>query len=200
MPSGFQQDTNQLSPNHYRVIITMSNASIYPTTNTQNTSGAVEPFDYNAFTTLPSSLDNSKRRARGNIRWANIIGQLSLHSDCQVLDVTPTNGGTAYTDSNTVSDALSFTVRYERDAFVLAALDGVTDSGGNAINTVAKAVKELVVRGITQAIIRTYRTMDATGGNTQFQESITVTAPSSAATVYPTVSVSLIDTTTLVNV
>ena len=199
MPSGFQQDTNQLSPNHYRVIITMSNAAIYPTDASLNTSGAVEPFDFNAFTTLPSSLNNSRRRARGNIRWNNIIGKLSLHADCQVLDVTPTNGGNAYTDANTVSDALSFTVKYERDAFVLAALDGTNDSGGNAINTVAKAVRELVVKGIVQEIVRTYRTMDATGGNTQFQESVTVSSPSSAATVYPTVSVSLIDTATLVN-
>jgi hypothetical protein len=199
MASGFQQDINQLSPNYYRVIITMSNSSYYPTTNTETTSGAVEPYDYNGFLTLPSSRDNSRRRARGNIRWNNVILNLSKHADCQILDVTPLASATSYTDSNIVTDSLSFTVRYERDNFVLQALNGTADSASATINTVAKAVRELVVQGIIAATTRTYRTMDSVGGNSQFMDSVVVTAPNTGANIYTTVSATLIDTTTVIN-
>lgn len=197
MASGFQQDTNQLAPNFYRVSIDMSG---YATTATLTTSGAVEPFDSNGFTTAPTSNNNSIRRARGNIRWNNVITALSNAADCQILDVTASNGGNAYTDANTVSDALAFTVKFERDAFVLQTLSGTsftpTTGGAVTIDSVAKAVRYIIGQAIQMSMTRQYRTLSTTQG--EMQQPISVTLPDTLGDIYDSVSVSLIQTTTLV--
>ena len=83
MPSGFQQDLNQLQPNFYRVAIDLSG---YPTTDT-NTNGGVTPNSADSFSTanLPSTLIKGKQRARGNMRFRNIVNRLSSLADCQIL-------------------------------------------------------------------------------------------------------------------
>ena len=198
MASGFQQSINQLTPTFYRVSIDMSNTTYFPVTATLNTSGGVEPFDYNYYDTAPSSRNNARRRARGNIRWNNVVTALSGAADCQILDVTPTNATTVYTDANTVSDALVFTVKFERDDFLLQAYNGKTDAGSSTINTVAGAIKEIVSQAVAASMIRSYRVKDPAEG--EFQDQLTVTAPySTAANAYAKVSVSLIDTVTVIN-
>jgi len=86
MPSGFQNTQDQLTPNFYRVVITMSGGTAtWSTTAADNDSGAVEVDDFNAFTTLNTSYNNSKRRARGNIRWHAIVEELINLSTQDVL-------------------------------------------------------------------------------------------------------------------
>jgi len=197
MASGFQQDTNQLAPNFYRVTIDMSSTTYFPVTNTLNTSGGIEPFDANGFLTLPTSNNNSIRRARGNIRWNNILAALSNIADCQILDVTASNGSSTYTNANTVSDALAFTVKFERDDFVLQRYNGTTDAGSSTITTVAGAVKEIIAQAVAMSMTRSYRTASTTQG--EMQQSVTVTAPySTAANAYAKISVSKIETTTTI--
>jgi hypothetical protein len=201
MASGFQQDTNQLAPNFYRVTIDLSSqtggSAYYPNNATLNTSGGIEPFDANGFATLPTSNNNSIRRARGNIRWNNIIAALSNEADCQILDVTASNSGSSYTNANTVSDALAFTVKFERDDFLLQRYNGTTDAGSATITTVAGAVKEIIARAIAIAMTRSYRTASTTQG--EMQQSVTVAAPrATAANAYTTISVSKIETTTTI--
>jgi hypothetical protein len=197
MASGFQQDTNQLSPNFYRVTIDMSSTTYFPVTNTLNTSGGIEPFDANGFATLPTSNNNSIRRARGNIRWNNILAALSNIADCQILDVTASNASSTYTNANTVSDALAFTVKFERDDFVLQRYNGTTDAGSATITTVAGAVKEIIAQAVAMSMTRSYRTASTTQG--EMQQSVTVTAPySTAANAYAKISVSKIETTTTI--
>jgi hypothetical protein len=197
MPSGFQQSVNQLSPNFYRITIDLSG---YPATATSTTSGAIEPFDADSYATAPSSNNNSIRRARGNIRWNNIIMALSGAADCQILDVTASNGGNAYTNANTVSDALSFTVKFERDDFVLQKYIGTvftpTTGGAVTVDSVAKAIRYIIGQSIITAMTRSYRTISTTQG--EMQQSVTIAAPDVIADIYDTVSSSLIDTTTLV--
>ena len=198
MPSGFQQDTNQLAPNFYRVSIDMS--EYYKlTTDTSTAGGRIEPYDASAFDTLPSSDNNSLRRARGNIRWNNIIMALSGYADCQILDVTPTTEDA--TDANVYSSAVAFAVKFERDAFVLQKLSGTTFSpttGGTVtIDSVAKAVRYIISQSILSAMTRSYRTTSQTQGD--MQQSVTIAAPDTIANIYDSVSVSLIDTVTVIN-
>ena len=198
MASGFQQSINQLNPNFYRVSIDMQDVSYFPVTATLNTSGGVEPFDYSYYATAPTSRNNARRRARGNIRWNNIITALSGAADCQILDVTPTNAASAYTNANTVSDALVFTVKFERDDFLLQAYNGKTDAGSATITTVEGAIKEIISQAIAASMTRTYRVKDPAEG--EFQDVLTVAAPNdTAANAYAKVSVSLLNTVTLIN-
>ena len=69
MASGFQNTQSQLTPNYYRVTI---DTSAWSTTAANNDSGGVEAWDYNYFATLNTTLNNSRRRARGNIRFNSI--------------------------------------------------------------------------------------------------------------------------------
>ena len=91
MPSGFQQDSNQLSPSFYRVVLTLgdnfeSGGAIYTTDDGTN-NGAVNPYNWDAFEYQPSSDVAGYRLARGNMRWQAIIEEVSKHADCQLIDV-----------------------------------------------------------------------------------------------------------------
>jgi hypothetical protein len=73
MPSGFQQNINQLAPGMYRVVLTMTNTTYYPTTDS-NDNGGVTPNSSDSFSTanLPTTLAKGQARARGNMRFRNI--------------------------------------------------------------------------------------------------------------------------------
>jgi hypothetical protein len=200
MPSGFQQDSNQLSPDFYRVVLTLS-------TGTGNyggaapANGAVNPYDWNSFTTLPSSLANAQRLARGNMRWQAIIEELTKHADAQVLDVEVTSAGT--TDANNVPTAISFTVKYDRDSFVLGAVQKIattftpTTGGAVTIDTTAKAIRYLVGTAIARnAYTRTYRVYDPTDAS-ESQPSITINTPDTQADIFDDVAVTVLDGTEL---
>lgn len=198
MPSGFQQDINQLQTNFYRVAIDLTG---YPTADGNN-NGGVTPTSADSFSTenLPTTLIKGKQRARGNMRFRNIINRLSGLADCQLLDVTITEA-----NGDAQATALAFTVKFERDAFI--PLTGVTqgsstvgnDVQGNAMDTIAKAVKNAVVQGIldqTTASSRVYNGDDEADN----QLTITVAAPDTQANVYADVTVTQNTDTTLTNI
>jgi len=200
MASGFQQDTNQLQPNFYRVAVDMSSATYYPTAD-GNTNGGVTPNSWDSFSTanLPTTLVKSTARSRGNLRFRNIVNEVSSLADCQILDLTITEA-----NADAQATALSFTVKFERDAFVplTGTLQGTAtvgnDIAGAAMNTVAKAIANAVATGIRDtatASVRVYNPTITEG----YQLPITVSAAGTAAQVLGTVTVTLIDTVTVVN-
>lgn len=198
--SGFQQDTNQLSPNFYRVVCVLSGGTATFPTADGTDNGAINPYDWNTYATPPSSLANARRVARGNLRWSAILDELSKYGDVQILDVTVTSAGT--TDANNQPTNVTFTVKYERDKFLLETLNGTTDIGGNSIDTVAKAIRHLVVtgaqRGGTSGYKKFYRVYDPSSAS-DTQEQLTIVRADADADVYADITVSLIDTVTLVN-
>jgi hypothetical protein len=188
MPSGFTQDNNQLSPNYYRVSIDLSG---YPTTD-GNTNGGVTPTAANFFSTanLPSTLVKGKQRARGNMRFRNVVNRLTGLSDCQILDITITEA-----NGDAQATALSFTIRYERDEFIQAT--GTAVDGSTAITTIALKIRDTVARGIldeTSANAAVYNGTDGTDGHAV----IAVQAPDTAGNVWADVTVTLNSDTTLV--
>jgi len=210
MASGFQNTQDQLTPNFYRISI---DASGYPTTATLDTSGGVEVDDFNSFTTLPTSLNNSRRRARGNMRWQAIIDELSRFSQPMILDITSLESGPSTLDeSDDITTSLSFTVGYAQEEYVLGGWqkiigagtlsDGSTTlttstfealSAGSLATAIEDCIQEAVTRGITRGgasgYTKTYRTMDPTGNDSSFQEAITITQPDTPANVFADVSV-----------
>lgn len=185
MPSGFQQDTNQLSPDFYRVVVDLTD---YPTAD-GNTNGGVTPNSSDSFATLPTTLAKGQARARGNMRFRNIVARLSGLADCQILDVeiTEANGDAQAT-------ALAFTVKFDRDDFVQAS--GTAIDGSTAITTKILKIKDEVARGILDATTATVRVYNGTLGSDS-QQSVTVAAPDTASNVFGDVTVSLIDGTEL---
>lgn len=217
MPSGFNQDINQLAPSFYRIGITMdSGTAIWPTENGTN-NGAVNPKDWNSFVINPTSTENAERVARGNLRFQAIIEEVSKFADVQILDVEITSAD--LTDSNEQPTALHFTVKYDRDMFILdsyqklmLAEDATNTTfvgyggGVNVVDTTAKAIRELVTRAIIRGgevgWSKMYRVFSP--GTTQdtahdTQTRVTITQPDAPADIWADVAVNLIDGTELIN-
>ena len=201
MPSGFQQDSNQLSPDFYRVVIDMTNGTYYPTADA-NTNGAVTPTAADSFTlaNLPTTYAKGKARARGNMRFRNVVNRLTGLADCQIIDIEIG----AETNGDAQATSLAFTARYERDQGIplTGVYQGATlvgnDVAGNAMDTIAKAIKDAVTRGIMDATTAASRLYNP-AANGDSQESITVASPNATvANIYGTVTVTLIDGTELV--
>ena len=205
MASGFQQDTNQLSPDFYRVIITMSGGT-GTWTAAAPANGAVNPYNWDSYATLPSSEVNALRLSRGNMRWQAIIEELSKHSDAQIIDVEVTSPGA--TDANNLPTSIAFTVKYDRDDFVLGAVQKVattfapTTGAAVTIDTTAKAIRYLVVQGIqrggTSGYTRKWNTYD-TVGTAGVLSSITIQRPDTDGDVYDDVAIQVLDGTELVS-
>ena len=198
MPSGFQQDLNQLSPSLYR-IVWVANIGTYPTAD-GNDNGGISPNSADSFATanMPSTLAKGQARARGNMRWRNVINRLSNLADCQILDIEV--GSEANGDAQATS--VAFTVKYERSAGVLDAVKSQLGSpytgsdGATEITTTALAIKDQVVRGFRDATSANVRVYNGTN-DTDNQLSITVAAPDTAADIWADVTVTLIDGTEL---
>lgn len=192
MPSGFQQDTNQLQPNFYRVAIDMSNATYFPLSDGDN-NGSCTPLSWDAFTSdkLPTTAIKARARARGNLRFRNLVNRLTGLADCQILDVT-----TIESNGDSQPTALSFTVKYERDAFI--PVTGTAVDGSTAITTTALAIANEITKGLYYGSTASMRVYDpvATAGA---QQSITANAATTLANLFTTVTVSLIDTVTTIN-
>jgi hypothetical protein len=200
MPSGFQQDSNQLSPGLYRVVWVASTGT-YATAD-GNDNGAITPNSADSFATLPTTLVKGKARARGNMRFRNVINRLTGLADCQILDIETgiSGGGPEVAGDNQVT-SLAFTVKYDRDAGVVAACTTLNASatavdGSTAVTTVALAIKDQFVRGFRDATTANARVYNGTTG-TDNTLSITVAAPDTAADIWADTTVTLIDGTEL---
>lgn len=201
MPSGFQQDNNQLAPNFYRVVWAASTGTYATADGDDN--GAITPNSADSFATMPTTLVKGKARARGNMRFRNVVNRLTGLADCQILDIeTGISGGGAESAGDNQVTSLAFTVKYERDAGVVAACTGLNGSatavdGSTTVNTVALAVKDQFVRGFRDATTANVRVYDGSTGN-DMQLSITVAAPDSAADIWADTTVTRIDGTEVV--
>jgi hypothetical protein len=200
MASGFQQDTNQLLPNFYRVAVDMSNTTYYPTINGNN-NGGITPNSWDSFTTanVPSTIETSYARARGNLRFRNVVNSLAGLTDCQILDVTITEA-----DADAQAQSIAFTVKFERDSFVplTSSRQGAATTGnnvnGDSMDTIAKAVANAVAIGIHNAATATTRIYNPAYME-GFQLATTAVPAGTAAQYLSTVTVTLINTVTIVN-
>jgi len=189
MPSGFQNDANQLQAEMYRATITMSNTTYYPTADTDD-NGAVTPSASDSFATLPTTLAKGKARARGNMRFRNVVNRLTGLGDCQIRDITITE-----TNGDAQATSLAFTVAYDRPALIT--VSGTAVDGSTAITTTALAIRDAITRGIRDVTVANVRVYNgATAEDTQM--SLTVTTTGATATQqFGTVAVSIIDESTL---
>ena len=189
MPSGFQNDTNQLQAEMYRAVITMSNTTYYPTTDGDD-NGGVTPNASDSFATLPTTLAKGKARARGNMRFRNVVNRLSGLGDCQIRDVTITEA-----NGDAQATSLAFTVAYDRPALIT--VSGTAVDGSTAITTTALAIRDAITRGVRDVTIANVRVYNGTTAE-DTQMSLTVTTTGATATQqFGTVAVSLIDETSL---
>ena len=222
MASGFQLDSNQLTAGLYRVAIDTSNTTTYPVcsgSSVTTAQGGINPYDWDAGSVytggLPTNAYYAQALAQGNLRFQRIIESLAAISDCKILDPSVTAGGTS---GNYQPTAVSFTVSFDRDAFVLPEYQKMLVAANSAnttylgldgttlINSTALAVKDIVANAI--AMQNGYGTTALTGYYRQYRQfSVTqngdsavttyIVQPNTGATIFGTVTVSQVALTGL---
>jgi hypothetical protein len=179
MPSGFQQDPNQLQPAFFRVVMDMSNQYNYWTNNNHPLStGSVQPYAWDNFTgnDLPTTEVAGVTLARGNLRFQRIIEELCKYSDAQILDLEALSGTDPVTGNN-LANHLAFTVKYDRfgiddenveahspllameQKYLRSINNGSTNSpyDGENINHTNEAIQEAIMRALIEPTTRSAR-------------------------------------------
>jgi hypothetical protein len=179
MPSGFQQDPNQLQPAYFRVVMDMSNQYNYWTNNNHPAAtGSVQPYAWDNFTgnDLPATVVAGQKLARGNLRFQRIIEELTKYADAQILDLEALSGTDPVT-GNDLANHIAFTVKYDRFGIddenveahspLLAMehqyLKSITDGGVSSpydneqINHTNEVIQEAIMRALITNVTRSVR-------------------------------------------
>ena len=185
MPSGFQQDQNQLQPAYFRVVLDMTDTTRYGDGDTTY-AGAVQPYAWDNFTgnDLPSTIVTGVKLARGNLRFQRIVEELTKYADAQILDLEAIHDSGPVT-GNDLANHLAFTVKYDRfgidddnseaDSPLLAMErkylrsinDGSTSSpyDGENINDTNEAIQEAIMRALIEPVTRSVRVFQPVEGS-----------------------------------
>jgi hypothetical protein len=222
--SGYQQDSNQLTPSLYQVVLTMSNTTYYPAASgTTTANGSVNPYEWgNSSYTNATTMTASQAQylAQGNLRWQQILNGLDGVADCRILDVIVA-GNTSGTDATTQPTSVTFTVAFDRDEFIIGEwnnylkslgknasgtftnADGLAGNtayvgvGGTAVTTTALAIQDIVTNAILSNTTRFGRVYNPTSSSDS-QVKVTITQPNATASnIFGTVGVTQISGTTL---
>lgn len=191
MPSGFQQDQNQLTPSYYRVVITMYDGAqdwfSLSSNDGATTNGRISSYAWDNFsgTDLPDTLAKAQALARGNLRFQAIIEAVENLADCQILDIENYNGASTLYDNNSIA----FTVKFDRDEGVFPAYctirktenasssgtvvyDGQTypayytySEGPSTIVDAASAVRDTIFHALQQTHTRSVRVFHPVEGS-----------------------------------
>jgi hypothetical protein len=207
--SGFKNDINQLRPEFYQVVITLSGGAGTYATADGNDNGAVYPQDHSQFTTRPSSLVTGRRVARGHQRFLAIVENLQKYADAQIQDVQFASAGVTVADNQPTS--VTFTVRYDRgaslaDGLTTGVLGGTraeigtpfqftaTTDGTITVDTTVKALRYQIAQAIARTnYVKSMRVFNGEIGE-ELQETLTVTLPDpQIADIYKDVAVTLVD-------
>jgi len=204
--SGFVQDADQLQPRFYRVTLDLDGGEgDYTGDGSGATHGAVYPQDHSQFTTLPSTLANGRKVARGHLRFFNIIDALNRFADAQIIDVDFTSAGKTVADN--LPTEVTFTVKYDRDANILGSVteaDGLNvssftaTSGAVTIDTTAKALRYLIGQALDLTFTKRVRVYNG-ALSTESDEDITVEGPDTVANMYDDIAVAIIATAEVID-
>ena len=177
MPSGFQQDSNQLQPAYFRVVIDMTDTNIY-NDGSGTAGGSVQPYTWDNFDsgTFPQTVLSGVTLARGNLRFQRIIEELTKYSDAQILDLEALTGTNPVTGEY-LANHLAFTVKYDRFGidddnseahspllamerqYLRSINNGDTSSpyDNEGINQTEEAIQEAIMRALIETATRSVR-------------------------------------------
>ena len=198
--SGYKQSENILSPSYYRVTIDMADFSVAAT----STGGGCTPNSSDSFSTanLPTTLAAGQQRARGNIRFQQVVLALSNIADVQIIDVEVTGDLTG----DHQATALTFTARYERPQGILGTVRNIVGTPYTAadnateITTDLLALKDQITRALAQTRSQTYRVYNGTVKE-DFNLVVSVAPPiADIPTLWSKIGVAQIDGTEIISV
>jgi hypothetical protein len=197
MPSGFQQDQNQLTPAFFRVVINMNNTDDDQAWWNQSdndgatTTGRITTFawDEAAFPDrLPQTQEIADALARGNLRFQRIVDMLGLFADCQILDIE--NWGDDNAEDQVNQDQIAFTVKYDRNEFLFPAFQKYAEANGYGLTGGTETIDDVTYPTYysdfdeyyidsQEDVVKELVTIGAAGNN--YRKSVRVFAPEEEA-------------------
>jgi hypothetical protein len=192
MPSGFQQDQNQLTPSYYRVTINMvGDATWYGTGDEVDVEqmGRISTYAWDNFSGAdrPTTQAIANALARGNLRFQYIVEALSNLADCQILDIE--NQANSNGDDMANNEYVNFTVKFDRDEGFLPALMAIKKAedwsidgtitydnvqypqyyayvdNGDTVNNTEDAIRDVIWRALEQSRTRSTRVFHPVEGS-----------------------------------
>lgn len=180
--AGVSTDTGE----YQRLYNISINQSAFNSTATSDASGGVTPASYRDYATLPSSTNNSKRLARGGLRYKRMLELLGTYSNFTVHKLQLDSSA----DQDTQQTSLQFNIGFQNDSAIPSTITSI--DGSTSVTTVEGVLKELVAQALNSSYTERLTVYNTTAARGQENVEITASAVNSAGEILEAITVTRI--------
>jgi len=181
---GVGSDTGE---NHalYNISIAMSG---YTTTDGNAAAGAVNPYSYKDFSSLPTNKNDGLNLARGGVRYQKVLQILGTYSNYRLLKIETDSSA----DQDTPPTSLVFNILFENDSAIPTS--GTATDGSTTLSTKEAVLKDLIATAIAGSYTENVLYYDATHVEGTVDrgpviEELTISAPGTNTEVFDSITV-----------
>jgi len=181
---GVGSDTGE---NHalYNISIDMSG---YLTTDGNAVAGAVNPYSYKDFSSLPTNKNDGLNLARGGVRYQKVLQILGTYSNYRLLKIETDSSA----DQDTAPTSLEFNLLFENDSAIPSS--GTATDGSTTLSTKEAVLKDLIATAIagsyTENVLYYDPThVEGTADRGPSIEELTISAPGTNTEVFDSITV-----------
>lgn len=168
---------------HQRLYRISIDTSAMNSTATSDASGAVTPATWKDFASFPASTNNSKRMARGNIRYRRMLEKLGTYTNFKILKLQSDSSE----DQDTQITSLQFTLEFENDSHIPSS--GTSIDGSTSVSTREAVIKELIAEALFRSYTEVASVYNSTAGRGQENVSLTASAVLAAGEILEAITV-----------
>ena len=184
---GVGSDTGE---NHHLYNISID-CSGYLSTDGNAVAGAVNPYSYKDFASLPTNKNDGLNLARGGVRFQKILQVLGTYSNFRVLKI----GTDSSADQDNVPTTVTFNILFENDSAVPSS--ATSTDGSTALSTKEEVIKDLIAGALNATYTENVLYYDPTHVTGTVDrgpvvEELTVSPPSNAGDIVSSITVARI--------
>lgn len=184
---GVGSDTGE---NHHLYNISID-CSGYDATDGAATAGAVNPYSYKDFASLPTNKNDGLNLARGGVRFQKVLQLLGTYSNYRLLKIATDSSA----DQDTAPSSVTFNILFENDSAIPSS--GTSRDGSTAISSKEGIIQDLIATAISSSYTENVLYYDPTHVSGTVDrgpsiESLSVTAPDDAGAVITSITVTRI--------
>ena len=181
---GVGSDTGE---NHhlYNISIAMGG---YTSTDGNAAAGAVNPYSYKDFSSLPTNKNDGLNLARGGVRFQKVLQILGTHSNYRILKI----GTDSSADQDTAPTTLTFNILFDNDSAIPSS--GTSVDGSTSLSSKEAVLKDLIAQAIKGSYTENVLYYDSTGTPDRgpVVEELTISSPGTDTEVFDSVTVTRI--------
>ena len=181
---GVGSDTGE---NHHLYAISID-CSGYDTTDGGNGAGAVNPYSYKDFSSLPTNKNDGLNLGRGGVRYQKVLQILGTYSNFRLLKIATDSSA----DQDTTPTTVTFNILFDNDSAIPTT--GTSVDGSTALSSKEAVMKDLVANAISGSYTENVLFYDSTGTPDRGPtiESLTVSKPATDTEIFDSITVSRI--------